>query len=292
MGKNLFIGVDIGGTKCSVVRGDEGFNILEKEKINTSSFQETMDNLMNMVAKMMTPDVRAIGISCGGPLDSKAGVIMSPPNLPGWDNVPIVQMLVERFGIPTFLRNDANACAIAEWKHGAGQGCRNVVFLTFGTGLGAGVILDGRLYSGTCDMAGEIGHVRLRDGGHVGYGKEGSYEGYCSGSGIAQYGLGTAKELAVKAFQGDPQALEVFRKVGRDLGRGVSLIIDLLNPEVVIIGSIYARAEEFIAPSMEEVIRQEAIERSRKVVRVVASQLGDTIGDVAALGVAMLGLEA
>ena len=130
-------------------------------------------------------DISAIGISCGGPLNSKKGVILSPPNLPGWDNIEIVNIIKDRLDVPAKLQNDANACALAEWKYGAGRGSNNMIFLTFGTGFGAGLILDGRLYNGVNCMSGEIGHVRLTEYGPVGYGKAGSCEGYCSGGGIA-----------------------------------------------------------------------------------------------------------
>lgn len=290
MGKK-FIGIDIGGTKCAVVLGDEHAEILKKVKIETTSCEATIRSLMELTETMMTPDVAAIGISCGGPLDSQKGVILSPPNLPGWDRVPIADLLKERFGVPVFLQNDANACAAAEWKAGAGKGFRNVIFLTFGTGMGAGLILDGRLYSGTCDMAGEIGHVRLHEKGHTGYGKEGSFEGCCSGGGIAQYGRGSAKEVAEQATAGNRECLEIYEEVGENLGRGLSILIDLLNPEIIIIGSIYTRARELIEPSMMRVLREETIPQSLDSVRIVPSQLGESIGDVAALQVAMLGLE-
>ena len=113
---------------------------------------------------------------------------MSPPNLPGWDNIDIVKQIKTHFGVPVHLQNDANACALAEWKFGAGRGTKNMVFLTFGTGLGAGLILDGKLYSGTNDNAAELGHIRLDRFGPVGFGKTGSFEGFCSGGGIAQLG--------------------------------------------------------------------------------------------------------
>src|SRR5690606_32139356 len=129
---------------------------------------------------------RAIGISCGGPLDSRSGRILGPPNLPGWDDVPIVEQIRDRYGVPVALQNDANACASAAGKYAARRGCRHIVFLTFGTGMGAGLILDGRLYSGTNDLAGEVGHLRLAERGPVGFGKAGSFEGFCSGGGIAR----------------------------------------------------------------------------------------------------------
>ena len=194
MKKNI-LGVDIGGTKCAVIYGQkEGdtLHLVEKVKFPTTSVDETIANICSEIEQMMgrhgldSSNTGAIGISCGGPLDSKRGVVMSPPNLPGWNDIPIVRMLEERFGIRTGIHNDANACALAEWKFGAGVGTQNMVFLTFGTGLGAGLILDGKLYAGTNDNAGELGHIRLSEFGPVGYGKCGSFEGFASGGGIAQ----------------------------------------------------------------------------------------------------------
>ena len=288
MDKARYLGIDIGGTKCAVVLGDEKGQILKKLKIDTGAYRDTMEKLISMAEELMIPEVKAIGISCGGPLDIEKGLILSPPNLPDWDNVPIVEIFWEHFGVPVFIRNDADACAVAEWRFGAGKGSRNMIFLTFGTGMGAGLILDGRLYSGTCSMAGEIGHVRLYESGHMGYGKAGAVEGYCSGGGIAQFGLGTAKEVAEKAFQGDPESIEVYARVGRELGRALSILIDVLNPEIIVIGSIYARAKDLIEPHMNSMIDQEALPRSRSVVRIVPAQLGESLGDVAALSVAML----
>lgn len=150
---DLLIGIDIGGTKCAVVLGNNVPEILDRVEIPTDSEtgpEQTINKIENIIQNMLDrPDgnrVKYIGISCGGPLDSKRGIILSPPNLPGWDNISIVSRLKKKFGIPVALQNDANACALAEWKWGAGKGCRNMIFLTFGTGLGAGLILDGRLY--------------------------------------------------------------------------------------------------------------------------------------------------
>ena len=141
MKKNI-LGVDIGGTKCAVIYGQkEGdtLHLVEKVKFPTTSVDETIANICSEIEQMMgrhgldSSNTGAIGISCGGPLDSKRGVVMSPPNLPGWNDIPIVRMLEERFGIRTGIHNDANACALAEWKFGAGVGTQNMVFLTFGT---------------------------------------------------------------------------------------------------------------------------------------------------------------
>ena len=194
------LGFDIGGTKCAVVTAEwdgEKITLIKKKKCQTDlavSAEEMLKRLMKLAEEIVERKVDSIGISCGGPLDSEKGIILSPPNLPGWDRVEISRLLSERFKAPAHLRNDANACALAEWKSGAGRGCKNMIFLTFGTGLGAGLILDGKLYEGANGNAGEAGHIRLSDSGPEGYGKKGSFEGFCSGGGIKRLGLMLAEE--------------------------------------------------------------------------------------------------
>lgn len=282
-----YIGIDIGGTKCAVVRGDETGAILEKRRFDTSGRDETLLGIYERAEALWTDQVVSAGVSCGGPLDSRRGLILGPPNLPGWDHVPITEELTKRFGVPAYLRNDADACAVAEWRFGAGRGTENMIFLTFGTGFGAGLILNGRLYEGACGMAGEVGHVRLFEGGHTGYGKAGSYEGYCSGGGIAQYGLGSAKELALKADSGDPKARLIWEKTGENLGRILAVLMDVLNPEAIVIGSIYARSGHLMEAAMERVLKREVLPPNRRACRVLKAELGETLGDVAALCAAM-----
>jgi len=315
------IGIDIGGTKCAVTYGKVNNNgsieIVDKAKFDTANVNETIDNLLKTTSALMqkysldSSNTSAIGISCGGPLDSKKGLIMSPPNLPGWDNIPIVEYFEKRFGIKTAVQNDANACALAEWKFGAAQGYNNVIFMTFGTGMGAGLILDGRLYVGTNDNAGEVGHIRLEKTGPVGYGKAGSFEGFCSGGGIAQLArvkvmeklqMGepvsfcnslneldrlTAKSVAEAAETGDPLALEIYCESASYLGKALSIIIDVLNPEIIVLGSIYCRAQNLIEPAMQAVIDRETIVHTRRVCKIVPAGLGESIGDYAALSVAV-----
>lgn len=312
------IGFDIGGTKCAVCIGKEvngDLQILDKKVIptdHTVSPYEMIDRMCGLMEEMgAEPDV--IGISCGGPLDSGSGVIMSPPNLPGWDNVKIVDYLKEKYNTEVYLQNDANACAVAEWKYGAGRGCENMIFLTFGTGMGAGLILNGRLYTGTSDMAGEIGHVRISDYGPVGYGKAGSFEGFCSGNGLAQIGqmiareklqMGekvsfceslekpdqiTAKNIAQAANNGADDALEVYRICGEMLGKGLSILIDVLNPEKIVLGSVFQRSGHLLREAMQKVIDRECLAAARNVCTVVPAHLEENIGDYAALAVAAIG---
>ena len=288
--KPLYWGLDIGGTKCALVTGTEDCQVLSRCAVATADFASWQSLLEALLAQAPQEAPAAIGVSCGGPLDSRNGRILSPPNLPGWDDVPIVEWLKSRVGAPAFLQNDANACALAEWRFGAGRGCENMVFLTFGTGFGAGLILDGRLYSGTNDMAGEVGHVRAAADGPVGYGKAGSYEGFCSGGGIRQLAGGvSAKEVVARAEAGDAQMQAVLEKSAQRLGACLAMLIDLLNPQKIVIGSIYARAEKWFRETALRVIEEEALVYPRRVCSIVPAALGDAIGDVAALSVAIHG---
>ncbi|AFV00452.1 ROK family protein [Simiduia agarivorans] len=315
------LGVDIGGTKCALVLATINGELLRREVLNTNTSQPPMETLKQLAAlarERFSPDhltsLRAIGISCGGPLDSARGLVLSPPNLPGWDAVPVTRFFSNLFGVPAALQNDANAGALAEWRFGAGKGSRNMVFLTFGTGLGAGLILNGQLYSGTNDLAGELGHIRLADSGPLAFGKHGSFEGFCSGAGIRLLGQAavreawqhnqgpawcrteaelatlTTQQLAQHACAGDALALKVFAESGKRLGQGLSMVIDLLNPEYIVIGSVFARCESFIAPAAHAVIAREALPGAAAVCRVVPAALGEQIGDYAAVGVAQLAL--
>lgn len=304
-----YIGIDIGGTKTAVITGNEKGEILNKVRFETPGVDAALKKICEIIDA--EKDFKAIGISCGGPLDSEKGIIQSPPNLPGWDDIHITEMLSARYGVPAHLCNDANACAMAEWKFGAGRGCKNMIFLTFGTGLGAGLILDGKLYNGTNGMAGEAGHIRLAPFGGVGYGKAGSFESFCSGGGIAQLARAralelfqqgkapafcagmseidgiTAKTVAEYANKGDADALEIYRVCGEKLGEGLSVLVDILNPERIVIGSIFARCENLLRPHAEKVMRRECLGLSLDVCKLVPAELGEAIGDYAALAVAV-----
>ncbi len=316
--ENIYFGLDIGGTKCSVVIGDNNFSIKKKIVFETRTlrgYNEILSdfkvNMISLLNEFPGYNLKRIGISCGGPLDSKSGMIYSPPNLPGWDSVPITKIFSEEFGVETTLQNDANACALAEWLMGAGRGTSNMVFLTFGTGMGGGLILNGRLYSGTNDLGGEVGHIRLAKEGPVGFGKAGSFEGYCSGGGIAQLARSVVAErlnnnqpvnfcpsadrigeidtrmVTMAALAGDSVAYEIIRIASEYLGQGLAIIIDMLNPECIVIGSIYARNEMLFKPLIEPVLKREAIPGALDVCRIVPAELGDSIGDYAALCVAI-----
>ena len=314
------LGIDIGGTKCAVVLGLDAMPenaaevIVDKATFPTAaggSVQATLDDIVftaeDILEKhgLLFSDLTGIGVSCGGPLDSKKGLILSPPNLPGWDNVPITDILSAHFGVKAVLQNDANACALAEWKYGAGRGTRNMVFLTFGTGMGAGLILNGQLYSGACDLAGEVGHIRMNSTGPVGYGKEGSFEGYCSGGGIVNLAklmmdlpdspktvLSDEETLSAKiisdaAKAGDKLAREVYQVSAIRLGQGLAVLVDLLNPEAIVIGSIYTRDTALFEASVANVLKKEALPASAAACKILPAALGEHLGDIAALSLVL-----
>lgn len=315
----ILAGVDIGGTKCAVSIGRTGqadsanVEVLAERRFPTPATpQAALDQIIVALSELTaTHAPTAIGISCGGPLDSKRGLILSPPNLPNWDRINVITPLRERFNVPVGLQNDANACALAEWRWGAGRGCQNMIFLTFGTGMGAGLILNGRLYAGTNDMAGEVGHIRLSPDGPVGYGKAGSFEGFCSVGGIAQLGRSmaeaalhggttpvyaptfsdlpniTAATVGLAAQSGDPTALAVFEIVGQKLGQGLAILVDILNPERIVIGSIYGRQRSLLEPITLRVLEAEALPHALAVCEVMPAGLGEAVGNLASLSVAL-----
>jgi glucokinase len=322
--KMKVIGIDIGGTKSGItLAGCTGDSVefFDKTGFPTEGSPDAvMEKLVCGVRSVLKKhgiaacDIAAAGINCGGPLDTKTGTILCPPNLPDWINIPAVSYFESALGIPCFLQNDANAGAIAEHLFGAGKGFDNIIFLTHGTGMGAGFILDGRLYSGTNDMAGEVGHLRLERFGPVGFGKAGSFEGFCSGGGVARLAQTmameklqtggtvqfcrslaqlpdiTAKTVADAAKNGDALARQVFNISGKYLGRALALLIDILNPQRILLGSIYGRCKEFLQDSMMHEIEKEALSFSRRVCEIRECGLGESINDYEAVSIAVYAL--
>ncbi len=312
--KKYYLGFDIGGTKCAAVLASVSHGticIVERHMFKTRDYSsnEAVEKLLYyakdcMTSHKVTPV--ALGISCGGPLDIEKGLILSPPNLPTWDRVPIVDICKKALNIPAYLQNDANGGALAEYYFGAGKGLRNMIFLTFGTGLGAGLILNGQLYEGSTHVAGEIGHVRLTPDGPNGHGKYGSVEGYCSGGGIVNLAYNflqetseesslrnidvlTAKNIATEAYKGDKIAKEVYSISGKYLGYGLSILIDLFNPDKIIIGGIFTRSSDLLLDSMAPIITQEALKESTEHCKIEPSSLQEQVGDYSAITIAYLG---
>ncbi len=315
MGGSYILGIDIGGTKSAVLvgkpNGDIVYRLGEETRASERTPFEILDRLAEMAKEALVKvgitlsAVMGVGISCGGPLDSKTGVVYSPPNLPGWTAIPVKAHLEKALGVPVIVENDANATALAEWIFGAGRGAKNIVFMTMGTGIGAGLILDGRLYRGTNDLGGEIGHHTILLNGPVcNCGKRGCLEALASGPAIARlaresmmYGRHkrvlslaggnpsdiTAKHVVEAAKEGDPFGVQILEEAGTYMGVGIANVIQMLNPERVIIGTIAVHAGELILEPIRRAVQEYAWERARKVCQIVPAELGDRAQDLAAL---------
>jgi glucokinase len=320
--QKILIGVDVGGTKTAVVlssRPPETIGRVEFATLPERGPQHAFDRIVESVRSLLARHnlaedaIAAIGVSCGSPLDRVKGIVQAPPNLPTWVDVPICRLLGDAFHTHCRLENDANAGAVAEHRFGAGVGADHMLFLTLGTGLGAGIIAAGSLYLGANGDAGEIGHVRLSPTGPVGYHKAGSIEGWASGGGIAQLALRrvaqaqrrgrtsvlqplaasgalTARDVGLAAQAGDAVALSILRSSGGRLGQALAMLIDVLNPQRIVLGGLAWRMGENLLAPMRKMMEREALPQNLRACEIVPAALGEQIGDVAALCVAM-GLE-
>ncbi|MBL7200303.1 MAG: ROK family protein [Anaerolineae bacterium] len=310
------LGVDVGGTKLATVLATRTGQILHKVRLPTEADkgpQFGVARLISMLNRNMaetgvTPDeVIGIGVACGSPMDTARGIILGPPNLQSWNPVPIVARLEAEFGLYAQLENDANAGALAEWLFGAGKGMHNVVYMTMGTGIGGGLILDGRLYRGANGNAGEVGHMRvvLQGGPLCGCGKRGCLEAFCSGPSIARrtrkalrqspnsaileraghVDQVTAEHLFAAARQGDALALHLVDETARYMGVGLANIIQVLNPEVIVLGTIATEQGGFFLDRVRRVVRAESWPQISEVVQILPSPLGEQVGDYGAISV-------
>jgi glucokinase len=320
--QKIFVGVDVGGTKTAVVlsaRPPVTLGRVEFATLPEEGPQPALERIVESARGLLAQhgfaeqQIAAIGVSCGSPLDRVRGIIQAPPNLSTWVDVPIRRLLADTFHTTCRLENDANAGAVAEHRFGAGVGSEHMIFLTLGTGLGAGIIAAGSLYLGANGDAGEIGHVRLSPTGPVGYHKAGSIEGWASGGGIAQLalrmlaqaerrgrssalheiasgGVLTARDVGRAAEAGDAVALSILRRSGARLGQALAMLIDVLNPQRIVLGGLAWRMGENLLAPMRRMIEREALPQTLRACAIVPAALGDQIGDVSALCVAM-GLE-
>ncbi len=314
----LLVGVDVGGTKTAVVIAEQPPTPLGRVVFATEPSagpQPALDRIIAAIHELLRQrdarpeDIAAIGVSCGSPLDRVRGIVQAPPNLTTWIDVPIVRVLGEAFAVPCRLENDANAGAVAEHRYGAGVGADHMLFLTLGTGLGAGIIAAGHLYLGAGGDAGEIGHVRLSPTGPVGYHKAGSIEGWSSGGGIALLGVSmlaqarrrgqastlpaeglTARAIGEAAAAGDAVALSILRASGHRLGQALAMLVDVLNPQRIVLGGLAWRMGEPLMAPMRHTLEREALPQTLRACEIVPAALGESIGDIAALCVAV-GLE-
>jgi glucokinase len=304
------VGLDVGGSKIALVEGTRHAQILQRRIVPIDVYQPFDDAFPTLAASVeeviqKAEDdgriVAALSVSIGGPLRINDGVLLDPPHLPGWHNTRLKDRLRERFPrFPVYIEHDGNAGALAEFHFGIGRqkpNLRHLVFLTFGTGLGAGLIINGQVVHGASDTAGELGHWRLTEVGPFGYGKIGAWEALASGTGLVQlasrrfpsrWSVSTPiRHLVDAMLADDPQALIVAAEAGAWMGRGLALIVDALNPEVIVLGSLAVLLGDRVLATAREVVAKEALPRAMAACEIAPAVLGLQIGDVAALMAAL-----
>jgi glucokinase len=303
--KQLIAGIDIGGTKIALALATQDCQIVSKLSFPTrihdgahKIIESTLDKV-EMLIKQEQAELKAIGIGCAGPLDTRRGITLSPPNLPGWDEFPIVEIISERFKVPVVFDNDANAAALAEHKFGAGQEFNNFVYITISTGIGGGVIVNGKLVHGISGNAGEVGHIVVMPNGiDCGCGARGCLEAVCSGTGIARRTrqrildgeasslltkVGnieqiTAKIVAEAAREGDRLAREIWDETVFYLSLGLGNMIVMLEPEAIILGGGVAMTGEQLLSPLRECIYNQVKILAASNIKILQAGLGAESG--------------
>lgn len=305
-------GIDIGGTKIALAVADLEGRIIEKARFPARTAERgphaIMEEALAEIAHMLGKSgscLAAVGIGCAGPLDRKRGLILSPPNLPGWNEFPIVRLVEERLGVPALLDNDANAAALGEHRYGAGRGYEHLVYITQSTGIGGGVIVRGELVRGVCDGTGEVGHMTvLPDGPECGCGGRGCLEALCSGTALARrarerLAAGAASSLsalsasevtagavAAAARAGDAVASQVWDEMIHYLAVGVGNLFNVLAPEAVVIGGGVSEVGEQLFGPLRERVRARVRMLPPEKINILQASLG---GDSALHGAVILG---
>ncbi len=299
------LGVDIGGTKISVTLGNSSGKILAKEVLPTRTGKKTTQAMKDLVRVLKrfksisgkSRKVIGIGVGVPGPMDPERGIVQRSPHLKGWQGLRLKSILQNKLRLPVFITNDANAAAVGEQVFGAGRHTKNFAYLTVSTGIGSGIILDGNLLIGASYGAGEVGHTIISPGGvKCGCGQRGCLEAYASGTAIAQFvrqeirrGRKTkikntsAEAVAAAAEKGDALALEAYRRAGYYLGIGLANLINILNPEMLILGGSVMRSSHLFWPSMTSSLRHHAWPSLARACKIVKTRLGDRVGDLGAL---------
>ncbi|UCG93884.1 MAG: ROK family protein [Candidatus Aerophobus sp.] len=309
----MIMGVDMGGTNIRTgLFTSEGRLQNKSIKIHYGSFppQKTIDLVVLEVNNILKKEgldlfnISAMGVGFPGHVNFKRGIALTTSNLPQWDDIPLRDILEDRLKIPVYLDNDANLAALAEHLFGAGKGAKNMIYLTVSSGIGAGVIINGKIYRGNRGTAGEIGHTTLDINGPVcTCGKRGCLMAMASGIGIANIAKGvirkgkktlikdlaqndinkiTAKVIAEAAFRGDEFAENLIEQTARSLGIGLANLVEIFDPEMIIVGGGLSKIKEKFLELVEEVAIQRVPEQLRDSVNIVSSPLGSDAGLIGA----------
>lgn len=294
MRREVLIGVDFGGTKILTGAMTEDGNIIcEPVNVPTNGSDEgnsiierLMDSIDEVLRKggLSTAEIKGIGLGVTGPLDIKKGLILECPQLPTLHFFPLRNTVEEHFQRPVYMNNDANCLIFGETIFGSGVGKKNVMGFTLGTGLGCAIILDKKIFDGATGSAGEIWHSPFR---------EGTIEDFVCGAGVSKIykkisgGDKSSAEIAALAKKGDESALETWRKFGEYLSVAISWAINIIDPEIVILGGSISNAFEFFSPSMEKKLRRNICPVPAEKTKVVCAKLGTNAGFVGAAALAL-----
>ncbi|MDA8098382.1 MAG: ROK family protein [Nitrospiraceae bacterium] len=303
------IGVDLGGTNLrTALLGPEGI-LFDKKKEDSHAaggYEQVIRKLVDSInrqrknAEQRGLAVAAVGVGAPGVIHAHRGIVVKSPNFPDWNNLPLKEELERPLGIPVFVENDANAAALGEQWLGAAKGINSMILLTLGTGVGGGIVLDGRIWQGADGMAGEVGHMTIfPEGRQCGCGNRGCLEMYASSRGIvltyqerlaetgaASAGL-TSEQIYERARSGDTVACDVMSRMGRSLGIGIANLINIFNPEMIVIGGGVKDAWQlFIAAAREEIAKR-AFAFPAERAQIVPSALGDDAGMIGAAAIAL-----
>lgn len=295
------IGIDIGGTKISLVLGTEKGKVLARREIMTGVREKTRACVKDLAANLralilqscISPKkILGIGVGCPGAVNANKGTLPRSPNLPGWAGIPLRRMLEKAAGFPVFMANDANAAALGEKKFGSGKKSKSLIYITVSTGIGGGIIINGRLHEGAGFAAGEIGHISIVPGGKKCLcGKRGCLEAYASGTAIARFyseakkkKIAGAKEVGIAAREGDKLAIESYREAGYYLGIGIANLMNILNPEMIVAGGgVLKSAPKIFWRRMMRSAQTHAWPETFSTTRIVRSKLRGSVGDLGAL---------
>lgn len=304
--RDLLLGIDVGGTKCVAVIGTRSGSIIERREWESRAGEgpkPMIRRIADAARALMdrTGGVVACGVSMPGPLDVERGVIEDPPNLPGWHDVPLREVLEREIGLPIRIEHDAVACALAEARWGRGGAARRLVYLTCGTGFGMGLLIDGEPFYGAHGRPPEIGHLRLHDDGPIAFGRRGSVEAFCAAPALGRIAVwkfparwptsARPEEVASLASGGDAEARAVVATNARATGEACALVADLLHPDLIVLGSL----ARYLGPDWVDAVRAsfagEALPGAASSCRIVPSGLGERVQDLSAVAVAVRDLE-
>jgi glucokinase len=298
--KKYVVGVDVGGTNIKLGLVHPQGRVIARSHFPTKPFSSSKKKLISGLAHeiekiisangLKNKDVAGVGIGLPGLINYDEGVVLFLPNLPGWNNVPLKAILEEKLKLPVFIENDVKLITLAEWKFGAGRGVKNLVCLTLGTGVGSGLILDNRLYRGIANAAGELGHMPLNENGPAcncgGFGCYEKYVGHRSLSLLANQIMNktemTTQKMFALANAGNKKALKFWHQTATHIGNGLVGIVNLLNPELIIIGGGVSNNEKYLFPTIKSVIKKRSMSLQGALVKIKRAKFGDDAGIIGA----------